>query len=300
MRFGDVPKATSIHAVFNGKFVITILKQRIYAILAVSNHKGDASWYFDMFIIGLIGLNTLAMILESLPWFYEIYKPELHLFETVSIAIFSVEYLLRLWTANINPCFAKPFWGNLRYALTPLALIDLLAVVPFYLPFFGVDLRVVRILRVLRLFRLFKVARYLRALTLITQVVRQKREELTISLVFTFFLLLIASSLVYYVEHEAQPDKFASIPETMWWGIATLTTVGYGDIYPITGLGKLLGGLIAIIGVGLFALPAGILASGFAEAIAARNHSHDLQNAQVPPSTTCPHCGHVISRHDTQ
>jgi voltage-gated potassium channel len=271
------------------------LKHRIYAILAVSNRKGDASWYFDMFIIGLIGLNTLEMILDSLPWFHAQYKAELYVFEAVSVAIFSVEYLLRLWTANINPRFAKPFWGNLRYAVTPLAVIDLLAVVPFYLPFLGVDLRIIRVLRVFRLFRLFKVVRYIRALTFITVVVRKKREELTISLVFTFFLLLIASSLVYYVEHEAQPDKFASIPETMWWGIATLTTVGYGDIYPITGLGKLLGGLIAVMGVGLFALPAGILASGFAEAISARKHPNDAQT-QAP--FTCPHCGQVISRDD--
>jgi len=270
------------------------VKHRIHSILAVSNHRGDASWYFDMFIIGLIGMNTLAMILDSLPSFHALYKAELHLFETVSVAIFSVEYCLRLWTANINPRFAAPFWGNLRYAATPLAVIDLLAVLPFYLPFFGVDLRVVRILRVFRLFRLFKVVRYIRALSLISSVLRQKREELSISLIFTFFLLMIASSLVYFVEHEAQADKFASIPETMWWGIATLTTVGYGDIYPITALGKFLGGLIAVMGVGLFALPAGILASGFAEAIAAHKHSHETQEQGF---ATCPHCGQVISQH---
>lgn len=273
------------------------LKYRIYAILAVSQHKGDASWYFDMFIIGLIGLNTFAMILDSVSWFHALYKAELHLFETVSVAIFSVEYLLRLWTANVNPRFATPLWGNLRYAATPLAVIDLLAVAPFYLPFIGIDLRVVRILRVFRLFRLFKVARYIRALSLISSVVRQKREELGISLIFTFFLLMIASSLVYFVENEAQPDKFASIPETMWWGIATLTTVGYGDVYPITGLGKLLGGLIAVMGVGLFALPAGILASGFAEAISTRKHSLETQ---TQASFTCPHCGQLISQHDVQ
>jgi voltage-gated potassium channel len=297
-------------------------KKRIYDILSVSSRKGDASWYCDMFIITLISFNTLALVLESIPTLHGEYAAAFYWFEVFSVGIFTVEYLLRLWTANVHPRFATPFWGNLRYAVTPLAIIDLIAVIPFYLPFVGVDLRVVRILRVFRLFRLFKVVRYIRALTLISQVFRQKRTELAISLVLTFFLLLIASSLVYFVEHDAQPEKFGSIPETMWWGIATLTTVGYGDVYPITGLGKLLGGLIAIMGVGLFALPAGILASGFAEAIAASKHSHDTppsasftcplasgfaeaiaaskHSHDTPPSAsfTCPHCGQLISRDD--
>jgi voltage-gated potassium channel len=281
------------------------LKHRVYAVLTVSSRRGDASWYCDMFIIGLIVLNTLAMILDSFEWLHTRYYDVFELFEIVSVVIFSVEYLLRLWTINANPRFAEPFWGNLRYALTPMAVIDLLAVLPFYLPFLGVDLRVVRILRIFRIFRLFKITRYVRALALISDVVRQKREELALSLVFTLFLLLIASSLVYFVEQEAQPDKFSSIPETMWWGIATLTTVGYGDIYPITGLGKFFGGLIAIMGVGLFALPAGILASGFAEAIAASKtsaaplHSEEQQTQMCsqPLSSSqqvCSHCGQPL------
>ena len=115
---------------------------------------------------------------------------------------------------------------------------------------------------------------------------KEKREELAISLIFTAFLLLIASTLMYYVENEAQPEHFSSIPETMWWGIATLTTVGYGDIYPITGLGKALGGVIAVIGIGLFALPTGILASGFSEELS--NRRANLK------SKSCPTCGHPL------
>lgn len=146
-----------------------------------------------------------------------------------------------------------------------MAIIDLLAILPFYLPFVGVDLRLLRMLRLLRIFRLFKIARYLKALNLMKRVFSKKKEELIIALIFTIFLLLIASTLMYYVENEVQPENFSSIPETMWWGIATLTTVGYGDIYPISGLGQILGGVIAIIGIGLFALPTGILAAGFSE-----------------------------------
>ncbi len=257
------------------------MKRRIYNLLIVSKKVGDASWFFDMFIILLILLNALALILETVEPLRLRYAQFFDLFELISVVVFSVEYVLRVWTANLDPNFRKPVTGNLRYALTPLAIIDLLAILPFYLPFFGFDLRLLRVLRVMRIFRLFKIVRYVSALALITHVVRQKREELIISLIFTLFLLLLASTLMYYVEHEAQPENFSSIPETMWWGIATLTTVGYGDVYPVTPLGKLLGGVIALIGIGLFALPTGILASGFSEELAKNKSKADH----------CPTCG---------
>lgn len=139
-------------------------------------------------------------------------------------------------------------------------------------------------LRIFRIFRLFKIARYVEALSFITRVFKKKKEELVISLIFTLFLLIIAATLMYYVENEAQPENFASIPETMWWGIATLTTVGYGDIYPVTPAGQFLGGVIAIIGIGLFALPTGILASGFSEEIASTKQQQDC----------CPTCGRPL------
>jgi voltage-gated potassium channel len=257
------------------------LKRKVYEIVSVSTRRGDASWFFDMFIIALILLNTAALVLESFPDLSARYEHEFYVLEAFSVVIFTFEYILRLWTANLHPRYAAPLTGRLRYALTPLAVIDFLAILPFYLPFIGVDLRIVRILRVLRLLRLFKVTRYVQALSMIRYVLRNKREELYLSLIFTTMILLITSSLMYFVENEAQPQNFASIPETMWWGIATLTTVGYGDVYPITPLGRFLGGVIAIIGIGLFALPTSILASGFAEAI-----SSDKEK-----TTVCPHCG---------
>ena len=263
------------------------LKRKVYEIVCVSTRKGDASWFFDMFIVVLILLNTAALIVESFADISTRYAREFFLFEAFSVAVFTVEYLMRLWTSTLNPRYASPFTGRLRYALTPLAMIDLLAIAPFYLPFVGVDLRIVRVLRVLRLFRLFKVARYIQALSTIRHVLHKKREELYLSLTFTFLILLITSSLMYFVENEAQPQAFASIPDTMWWGIATLTTVGYGDVYPVTPLGRFLGGMIAIIGIGLFALPTSILASGFADAISSDNKKR---------TTVCPHCGkeHIV------
>lgn len=258
------------------------MKKQVYDILS---GVGKFGRLINTILIVLITTNVIAIVLESEP---DIGKPYEHFFngfELFSVVIFSMEYVLRLWTANENPAYRKPFTGNLSYAIQPLPIIDFLAILPFYLPFVGIDLRLLRVLRVLRIFRIFKIVRYVKALSLITTVLKDRREELTVSTILMFFMLLITSTLMYYIENDAQPEHFSSIPKTMWWGIATLTTVGYGDVYPITGLGKFLGGMIAIIGVGLFALPAGLLASGFSEELSKKNK----KKAQI-----CPHCGKEI------
>lgn len=254
-----------------------------YHLISVSQKPGDASWYFDVFIIFLIVLNVIALLLESVSPLQLKFGREFNLFEIFSVIVFTLEYILRLWTVTLRQGFQNSFKGRIKYFFTPLALIDLMAILPFYLPFIGIDLRLLRILRMFRIFRLFKIARYVIALALINRVIKQKKEELIISLIFTVFILLIASTLMFYVENEVQPENFSSIPETMWWGIATLTTVGYGDLYPITGLGKFLGGTISIIGIGLFALPTGILASGFSEELAKKKVN----------TLGCPTCGKV-------
>ncbi|GAA4334365.1 hypothetical protein GCM10023184_28350 [Flaviaesturariibacter amylovorans] len=146
------------------------------------------------------------------------------------------------------------------------AIVDVLAILPFYLPYLiGYDLRFIRLLRLTRLLRFFKLGRYVGAFRMIRQVFRAKKEELILSLSITLLLIVVASCIMYFVEHDAQPTKFSSIPETMWWSVATLTTAGYGDVYPVTMLGKTLTAIISILGVGMFALHAGILASGFSE-----------------------------------
>ena len=147
-----------------------------------------------------------------------------------------------------------------------LGVVDLFAIFPFYLPFvFPIDLRIIRLLRIVRMFRVFKMGRYSVALQTLGRVLKAKRAELTMTLSVTAILLIISGSLMYYVENPAQPEVFSSIPQALWGGVATLTTVGYGDVYPITAIGKLLAAIIAVLGVGLFALPAGILGSGFVE-----------------------------------
>jgi voltage-gated potassium channel len=239
----------------------------------------------DLFITLLIVTNVVAVMLETVVWIGDPYRPYFAAFEVFSVAVFTAEYLLRLWSCTADPRYAGAVRGRLRYALRPMPLIDLLAVAPFYLEFLTVDLRFVRTLRLFRLFRIFKLARYADSMHTLGLVLRSRREELLVTLFVVVVMLVFASSAMYYVESEAQPQQFSSIPAAMWWGVATLTTVGYGDVYPVTTAGRFLGAGIAILGVGLFALPTGILASGFSE---------ELQKRRRKEAVLCPHCGRDV------
>lgn len=242
------------------------LKVRIFQILEVAHKDDRLSRAFDIFIMTMIVLNIVGVILETESGIMARYGTWLRAFDLFSLAVFTVEYILRIWTCNIQPRYKNPVWGRLRFALTPFLMIDFLAIAPFYLPFFiPVDLRILRAVRLARLFRVLKVYRYSDALQTFVHVLRLKKQQLAVSIFILTVILLFASAGMYFIEHEAQPDKFGSIPATMWWSVVTLSTVGYGDVYPITPLGKIFGGVVALIGVGLFAIPAGILASGFTQ-----------------------------------
>ncbi|MDC0229637.1 ion transporter [Deltaproteobacteria bacterium] len=258
-----------------------MIKKRVWEILELSEDNDSTSKYFDYFISILIGLNVVAIILETEKSFYEGYTAYFLYFEVFSIAIFTAEYLLRFWSCVSTEAYREPILGRIKYLLTPMAVIDLIAIAPFYLTFIVADTRILRILRFLRLFRTAKHFRHSKTFHIIVNTIDRKKSELLSSLVLMLSLLLICSTGVYFVENEAQPEKFSSILASMWWAVATLTTVGYGDIYPITILGKILGAISAIFGIGLFALPAGLLASGFSDA------SEEEQS-------TCPHCGKEI------
>ena len=258
-----------------------MLKKRIWEILELSKENDKHSKYFDSFISILIGLNVVAIILETEKSLYEGYTAYFLYFEVFSIAIFSAEYLLRFWSCVSTEAYRGPVFGRIKYLLTPMAIIDLIAIAPFYLTFIVADTRILRILRFLRLFRTAKHFRHSKTFHIIINTLEKKKSELLSSLVLMMGLLLICTTGVYYVENEAQPEKFSSILASMWWAVATLTTVGYGDIYPITFLGKILGAISAIFGIGLFALPAGLLASGFSDAAETGNKN-------------CPHCGKEI------
>lgn len=237
----------------------------MHEILELARPGDRASRLFDMFIISLISLNILAIVLESVISLHREYQALFYGFEVFSVALFSVEYLLRLWScveANSGRYHAT-FIGRLRFAVTPMALVDLLAVLPFYLAmFFIIDLR---FLRALRLLRVFKLTRYSPAMNMLLTVLREEARSIGAACFILMIILILASSGIYLFEHRAQPDDFGNIPAAVWWAVATLTTVGYGDVTPITIGGKAFGVFIMIIGVGMVALPAGILASAFSE-----------------------------------
>lgn len=257
------------------------LRARMHELL--NSHDGGQTTLeriIDWSLIGLVLLNTATVVLDSVKAIDAHYHPLFVGIELLSIYIFTLEYVLRVWSCVEDRRYSKPFWGRIRFMLSPLALIDLLAVLPFYLSIGLLDLR---FLRLVRLLRLLKVTRYVRALHVIGQVVRRKRAELLVTLGMIGLILLLVSSVMYSIESVAQPDKFGSIPDTMWWGVATLTTVGYGDVYPITPAGKVFSSIIAVLGLGLFAIPTGILASGFNEQLQERRTTDSV----APSCTNC-------------
>ncbi len=255
-------------------------------MLEVAPEGDRVSKALDIFIIALILVNATALIISTL---YP--QDEVPLFfgwlEKTSVSIFVAEYLLRLWACTAEARYSHPIYGRLRFAFSPLLLIDLLAVAPsvleILLPLLGLnpalDLRFLRAVRLVA--RAARLSRYFSGIRTLGQVISNKKYEMLTVVIVLGVMLVLASSLMYFAEHQAQPDDFASIPEAMWWSVITLTTVGYGDVSPVTPLGKAMAGVIAIMGIGMFALPAGILGSGFLEEIQQRNRGPQI----------CPHCG---------
>lgn len=264
----------------------SVRKKRVYAILEIASEDDILSKYFDIFIISLITLNGIAMILETVEMLGQNFHYFFWLIEAISVPIFTIEYLVRLWACTATPEYSHSIFGRLKYFFKPLSLVDLLAILPFYLAFMTVDLRTIRVLRIFRIIRLARLTRYSSAMWTFHRVFLKKKDELTVGLSTTAMLLVLTSTLIYYAENTAQPDKFSSIPASMYWGIVTLTTLGYGDVVPITSMGKLLGALTGLLGIAIFAIPAGILASGFADEVRNRNE----------PRLQCPKCGEKLER----
>ncbi len=244
-------------------------KHRIHRLLhpeVLGNERWDK--FINIFIIILIVLNVIAVMLETVPGYNdeEAEQQLFNSFDLFSVIVFTIEYLLRLWSSNHDPKFRHPIWGRLKYMLTPGALIDLLAFLPFYLvSIVTVDLRIIRMLRLLRFLRLFQLTAYMQATQLIVNVFKKRANELVLSLILMLFLIIIASSALYFAEHlhPVSGDQFTSIPASIWWAIVTLTTTGYGDMVPMTLAGKIASGIIMLTGVAIFALPAGIITAGF-------------------------------------
>lgn len=235
-----------------------ITRARLFEILEIASDSDQASKTFDVFIMSLIVLNSLLVVLNTVEGLLEPIMRFYLAFEGFAVGVFTVEYLLRVATASTDLRYRHPLFGRLRFMATPLAVIDLLSILPFYMPFVGVNLT---FMRVLRLVRLLKLGRYSGAFRTLRMVLHDKRHDLLTALLMVTVLIVFMSGMLYFAERTAQPQYYASIPESMWWSILALT--GNGQRPPVTLPGRLIGAMVSVLGVGLFALPAGIIASGF-------------------------------------
>ena len=264
-------------------------KRKVHILLHPELGESKADKFINIFIITLIVLNVIAVMIETVDAIHKQYRVFFDWFDRISVFIFTIEYVLRVWSCTHDPRYQGSIKGRIKYMLTPGALIDLLAFFPSYIhAFINLDLRALRILRLIRFFRLFRLTAYTRSAQMIFNVFKSRVNELLLSLVLVIFLMIIASCLLYFAEHSAQPNAFSSIPATMWWAVVTLTTTGYGDMYPVTVVGKILTGVVMLTGVAFFALPAGIITAGFLE---------EIKFIRKIKGHNCPHCGKPLDNH---
>lgn len=265
------------------------IKRRTWEVLGADNHDPNdhLNTVVDSFILLLIVTSVVAVILESVDGIHKPYEQYFHWFEVFVVGVFTAEYVLRMWSCTIDERYSHPIIGRIKFFFNPMSLIDLAAFLPFFLaPYIlhlaGGDFLTIRMFRLGRIFRLLKAARYIESMNLLVRVVVKQKDELIVSGFIMMMLLIVSSSIMYALEHDIQPDKFPNIPFTMYWASTTLTTVGYGDIYPVTPLGKMFSVLVQMFGIGMFALPTAILGASFHE---------ELKLRRKP--LTCQKCGHV-------
>lgn len=251
-----------------------IWRSRIWEILEIGKPGDKLSNFADIFLIILILSNIIALVLETVDSIYEAHKYKFIIFEIISTFIFLIEYLCRVWVCVESKDYTGgPILARLKFAITWPAIIDLLAVTSGLLPMLYGDIDL-RFLRAFRMLRILKFSRYFRVMGVLLDVLREEKQSLLAAMFLLSIAMLISSTGIYVFEKDAQPDKFGSIPEAMWWAVATLTTVGYGDVTPITALGKVFGSIITVVGIGVVALPSGILASGFSDHLRRRQKTY--------------------------
>ena len=255
------------------------VRARVHAAL---EGKGRTGRIVEGAVLGLILLNVVAIVLDSVDSLDKRFGVVFDAIELASVIVFAAEYFMRLWACTADPAYRHPVTGRLRFAARPLAIVDLLSFVPYFLVFWDVDLRVFRAVRLVRFFSVAKLGRNVRAIAMLGSAVRAKRDEFLATLTLAILALVISSTLMYFAESGAQPEKFADIPHALWWAIETLTTVGYGDVVPVTTLGKVLAAILAICGIAMFALPTLILGTAFLEEYDRRRKRRHV---------TCPDCG---------
>ena len=263
------------------EFSPSYFRKKIWVLLEPAKENDVLSRFVDIFLLILIFLNVLTVILETVEDLFLSYNKFFRIFEYFSVLIFSLEYAGRFWSCVEDNHNSDSFLRiRIKYLFSFPALVDLIAILPSLLAFIfpSVDLRFIRVLRI---FRFLKFSRYSSSINNLLKVIWDQRKSFGAAFFILFIMLILASCGIYLVEKDAQPAKFGSIPQAMWWSIVTLTTVGYGDVYPITTLGKIFGSVIIILGIGTVALPSGILASAFSEHTrrSQNKYKKELENA---------------------
>lgn len=256
-------------------------RRRTAELLDALQPRDGAGRFVGWFLIVLIIANVLAIVLETVPEIGASHGRFFQAFEVFSVAVFTLEYLLRLWSCVDVSDPARPGHRQtrLRWALSPLGLIDLLAIAPFYLFLLlpeatAESLLMLRVFRGLRLMRVLKLSRYSPAMNVLLTVLRREARVLGVALFILAFMLVLSSWGIYFLEHAAQPEAFGSIPRAMWWAIVSLTTVGYGDVVPVTNGGKVFAGFVTLVGVGMVALPSAILVAGLTREMRRRSSAY--------------------------
>jgi voltage-gated potassium channel len=294
-----------------GEFLIrnrdTMLKKiraYLYATLEVHSMEDEQGGYFEAFMMGLIFANAVAMIMGTVPSVQLHYKWFLIPFEYISIAIFSLEYILLLWVCTENPEYRDPVYGRIRYAMTPIALINLVSVLPAFIPVLSpYDLRALRLFRLFRFFRILKLTKYSDSLKTLFRALESKKEQLFMTFLIIVLLVVMASVFIFYAENGDNPNPaFNDLPSTIWWGLVKLSPNSNESGYPVTAAGKMIASGLALLEIGIFAIPAGIMASAFQEQLN-ENRKEPDENIAVCDTeisrnnglTVCPHCGKPLA-----
>jgi voltage-gated potassium channel len=245
-------------------------RQRVHALVFPSEYGGKLHDYWDLFIVLWVSLSVLSVILETVDSVYYNLAVEFMVLDSIAVTIFCFEFCLRFYSCVENPQFKNWFSGRISYARQPTSIVDFLAIMPFFLEVLLHHLLDLRFLRTFRLLRLFKLMRYSGATSTLVSVMLRELPVLGAALFTMMLMVVLTASLGYLFEHEAQPDKFENIPTTIYWAVITLASVGYGDISPVTTMGRLMTVVMAIIGLGIFAVPASILSSGYTQELASQ------------------------------
>lgn len=280
--------------------MIRELRKYLYDTLEVPASEDSQGLLYDIFMMALITANAVAMIVGTVPWVQQQYNWFLIPFEIVSIAIFTIEYILLLWVCTVDPEYSDPVYGRIKYAMTPMALINLVSILPAFIPFLApFDLRALRMFRIFRFFRVLKLTKYSDSLKTLNNAIYSKKELFAMTFLIIILLVVTFSILIFYAENGTNPSPaFNDIPSTLWWGFVKLSPISNESGYPETTLGKMIATGLALLEIAIFAIPAGIMANAFERQYENKQKDQEEQLLicegelnRKKSELTCPHCG---------